>query len=149
MCINETVFGLGCLFITESGLFQIHSLAPNKRPDDRALLISNTLRYWYRSITNSFMHMCNGNIRGVNLNDVRNLSLKFGHINVRGGLRDKTAEVDVIIEKQKCHVLGVSETNQLDDDFIQANDKNYNFIPGFNYTDKKTRIGVYVHKTIS
>ena len=95
------------------------------------------------------MHASNGNIRGTYSSAKRNLSLKFGHLNIRGALRGKSAEVDLILQKQHLHILGISESNQLEGDYIQINDKNYYFEPGFNYTEKKTRIGAYIHKSLS
>ena len=105
-------------------------------------------RYCFTVITNKAMHMLMGNI-GFLKNRNRGNLLKFAHINVRGALSEKSAEIDLVLDGQKPHILGVSETNQIEDQIIQVNDKNYFFEPGFNYTKKKTRIGAYIHKSLN
>ena len=99
-------------------------------------------------VTNKAMHSLMGNIRFLK-NLKRGNSLKFAHINVRGALSEKSAEIDIVLDGQKPHILGVSETNQIEGQDIQVNDKNYYFEPGFNYSKKKTRIRAYVHKSLN
>ena len=109
--------------------------------------LTNSLTFYhYRSISNKVMHSANGNIRRITSGKS---SLKFSHINVRGALREKSADIDLILSKYKVDILGISESNQLKDDFIQTNDKNYVFEPCFNYTDTKTRLGVYIKNSLN
>ena len=75
-------------------------------------------------------------------------TIKMSAINLRGGLREKSAEIDLILADYKIDILGVSESNQLKDDYIEVANKNYSFEPCFNYTDKKTRLGVFIKNTI-
>ena len=91
------------------------------------------------SISNKTNHVLNGNIAGF---------LKFAHLNIQGGLKHKKDEVLRILDKYKPSVFGISETNQKREDKIDYNDTEYNFIPGFTYTDNATRVGVLIRKGI-
>ena len=57
-----------------------------------------SMRYWYRYISNRMIHSLNGN-RGYNQQHLQRV--KFCHINVRGGLKDKIAQVNILLSKQK------------------------------------------------
>ena len=96
-------------------------------------------RYQCSSISNKTNHVLNGNIAGF---------LKFAHLNIQGGLKHKKDEVLRILDKYKPSVFGISETNQKREDKIDYNDTEYNFIPGFTYTDNATRVGVLIRKGI-
>ena len=102
--------------------------------------------YHFKFISNGEIHATNGNIRR---RSGKNNLLKFSALNVRGGLKDKLPEVEMLLNKYNIHLLGTSETNQLKDDVIQTNDINYNFEPCFNYSESKTRLGVFIHKSLT
>ena len=106
---------------------------------------SESGRYWYRSVGNKLMHCTNGNI----VRNTGDTNIKLAHVNVRGGLKDKEAEIDLVLDDYNIDLLGVSETNQKREDVIHVQDKNYYFEPAFNYSSAKTRLGVYIKKNIN
>ena len=85
------------------------------------------------------MHATNGNI-------VVGKDLKMASLNIRGGLKDKKAEIEIILERYRPDFLGLSETNQSCHDSIDYDDTMYNFVPGFTYSQKVTRVGILVRK---
>ena len=114
-------------------------------PTTTIIITLNSACTWYNCLSNREMHITNGNIprrRGQ-------LCLKLGHYNIRGGLKHKGAELDYIFDKYAIDVLGISESNQLAEDHIATNDKNYNFVPAFNYNPSKTRLGVFIKKGLN
>ena len=101
--------------------------------------------YKKSNITNKFIKAYNGNIASWNTTS----RMRIAHLNIRGGLKHKEAEIDYLLDKYKLDIFGLSETNQLKRDVINTNNRNYVFEPGFTYSDEKTRLGVFVKRGIS
>ena len=101
------------------------------------------LEYSHRYISNKTMHVSNGNI-------ARSLKfLKLAHLNTRGGLKGtKLDELGIVLDKHLPDIFGVSEINHDERDNMPTSKLNYNFIPGFTYSDQKTRLGVFVKRGI-
>ena len=67
------------------------------------------------------------------------------HLNIQG-LKSKLYEIPQILDSYNPHILGISEAGLDIRDSIPCHDLNYDFIPGFCYSQVKTRAGVYVRK---
>ena len=79
--------------------------------------------YCSTAISNKTMHASNGNIH---VNDLR-----FCHLNIRGDLKGKKAEIEHLLDRVKPSILGLSETNQSHLDNVDYSDTLYNFVPGY------------------
>ena len=104
-------------------------------------------RYAPTTISNKNIKIINGNIARVS----RHLrEMKLAHLNTRGGIKgNKFDELGGVLDDHKPDILGLSEINYDARDNVPINLLNYNFIPGFTYSDQKTRLGVLVKRGIT
>ena len=100
-------------------------------------------RFCSSTISNQESHATNGNI------NITGKNLKLAALNIRGGLKEKKAEIEFLLEKYKFDIFGLSETNQSCRDQIDYSDSMYNFIPGFTYSKETTRVGLLVKKGLN
>ena len=95
--------------------------------------------YTCRSITNKQSHITNGNIRNLK-------NLKFSSLNLRGGLKHKKNEIEVLFDAYNPDILGITEATVKKLDNINFSDTAYNLISGFTYSEAETRSNVFVRK---
>ena len=105
--------------------------------------VASNSKYWYRAITNKQSHAKYGNKpKGKIIKQ-----LKIGHVNARGSLKgNKWDEFGFLVDKHNTDVLGVSEINYDARDSLPLSKINYNFEPGFTYSNQKTRVGVFIKR---
>ena len=91
------------------------------------------------------MKIVNGNI----IQHSKGSLILLAHLNTRGGLKgNKIEELGVVLDKHKPTILGVSEINYDERDSLPTSKLDYNFIPGFTYSNQKTRVGIFVRRGI-
>ena len=67
------------------------------------------------------------------------------HLNMRG-LKSKRGQLEYIFDRYKPDILGVSEANVKEKDNLDYDDTQYNFVPGYTYSNKVTRLVVFIKK---